>query len=86
MLYRETVRSEFLLDNLDGAIWALAFAGSADEAFFDFYWRGFAFFDFVDAHWARVHAGFASVAFRCIYDYFYHVHTSYFLIENRAVK
>jgi hypothetical protein len=74
---------------LDGALWALSFAGSADEALFDFDWFGFAVFDFVDAHWARVDAGFASVAFLCIYYYFYHVYTSYFsfraFLSNKRV-
>jgi len=63
---------------LDCAGGTLAFASSADQAFVNFGWRGFAFFDLVDAYWAGVYAGFASVAFAEIYYYFYHVHTSLF--------
>jgi hypothetical protein len=70
-----------LLDHLDGALWALCFAGSADEAVFRFGWVRFAIFDFVDADGAGVDTGFASVAFCVIYYYFYHVHTSYFSLK-----
>jgi len=56
----------------------LTFASSADQAFINFGWRGLAFFDLVDAYWTGVYAGFASVAFADIYQYFYHVHTSLF--------
>jgi hypothetical protein len=67
---------ESLFDDLDGARWTLAFASSADQAFFNLDWRRFAAFDFVDAYWARVYAGFASVAFFGIHNNLYHVHTS----------
>ena len=67
-----------LLDNLDCAGGTLAFASSADQAFINFGRIGLAFFDLVDAYWAGVYAGFASVAFADIYYYFYHVHTSLF--------
>jgi hypothetical protein len=62
-----------LLDHLDCAFWALCFACSADKALVNVGWDGFAVFDFVDANWASVCAGFASGALVIINYYFYHV-------------
>lgn len=61
-----------LLDYLNGACGALCFTCSANEAFIYFGWDGFAVFDFVDAYWAGVNAGFASSALVFINHYFYH--------------
>ena len=51
----------------------MGFACSADKAFVNVNWDGFAVFNFVNAYWASVCAGFASVAFVIVDYYFYHV-------------
>ncbi len=63
-----------LLDYLDGALWALCFACSAYEAFVKFDCHRFGFLDFVNADWASVYAGFASIAFGIVNHYFYHLY------------
>ena len=58
---------------MDCAFGTLGFACSADKALVNVNWDGFAVFDFVDAYWASVCAGFASGASVIVYYYFYHV-------------
>ncbi len=65
------LRSGGSLDDLNGAVWALSFAGSADQALFNLYWHGLAVFDFVNAHGASVYAGLATSALVIINYYFY---------------
>jgi hypothetical protein len=69
-----TVASRELLDYLNCTFRTLSFACSADKAFVNVDRNGFAVFDFVDAYWASVCAGFASGALFIINHYFYHVY------------
>ena len=62
-----------LLDYLNCAFRTLSFACSADQTLVNVNWDGFAVFHVVDADWASVCAGFASVASVIIDYYFYHV-------------
>jgi hypothetical protein len=62
-----------LLDYLDCALRALGFASAANEALVNFDWCGFAVFHLVNAYWAGVYAGFASIALGVVNHYFYHV-------------
>jgi hypothetical protein len=50
-----------LLNYLNGAGWTLDFASSTDQAIIYLDWDRFAVLHFVDAYWASVYAGFASV-------------------------
>lgn len=50
----------------------LSFACSADETVAYSYRNGFSVFHFENTNWACIHAGFVSVAFGLINNYFYH--------------
>jgi hypothetical protein len=67
-----TVYGWRLLDYLDGALGALRFACTANEAFVNFDGNRFAVFHFVDTDRAGVYAAFASVAFSFVNYNFYH--------------
>ena len=72
-----------LFDYLNGAFRTLRLAGSANEAFIDVGWNGFAVFHFVDAYWACVHTGFASITLVIINYYFHHIsYLLWFLLKK----
>ena len=57
-----------LLDDFDGAFWALHLACATDKTVVNVYWRRLSVFHFVNTNWTGVDTCFASSAF-CYIDF-----------------
>jgi hypothetical protein len=68
---------------LDGTLRALGFTSTTNKTLVNLDGCRFAVFHLVNAYWASVYAGFASVAFIVNYDFYHFSYLYWFLSEAK---